>query len=285
MGFFNFFKKKDKKNENIQKIDFRMVLDENEINEILSNEIKFFFPKSGDWYYNCFGRPEELKEENLPCHLRDNEWMSRLLKNKLLFENINIHSREIKKFIDKSKDFEILRHDYELEIVRWQISWMRNGGGNWIAPKEFDGEELDFCYEPDKMFRGGVLQTLTAIGMDKEVIEEGLEKFADMWRDFYIDLSFMNYYSGISYLGQPKKPADEQHRQNWIKLRNYEYYIEHKDSVDKFGKLNEGMTLSKEMAEKLAKIVAVQNAEREKYLKEEVEEGFDFEYYKGLFED
>ena len=48
-------------------------------NVILEEEIKNFFPKEGVWYDNCFSRPSEVWRINLPCHLRDNAWMSQLL--------------------------------------------------------------------------------------------------------------------------------------------------------------------------------------------------------------
>ena len=42
------------------------------------------------------------------------------------------------------------------------------------------------------MYTEGVVDTLLAIGMDEEVIEEGLEKYADIWRDRFISSAFFN---------------------------------------------------------------------------------------------
>jgi hypothetical protein len=76
-----------------------------------------------------------------------------------------------------------------------------------------------------------VLNTLLAIGMDKEVIEEGLEKYSFMWRDGYMKIAFHNEYEPVFYLADPNvelEPVDEKHRNLWLKYRKYEYYQNYK---------------------------------------------------------
>lgn len=171
----------------------------------------------------------------MPCHLRDNGWMSNLLHQNLIEKGIYISVPKIKAFIDSSKKFTDLRHNYELEIVRWQIEFMKNGGENWVMPKGFDEISLLCSPNVDKMFRGGVFETLSAIGMNKEVIEEGIEKNADIWREQYMNLAFRHAFEPFGFMRDQIELADESHKNLWLTLRRYNYYIDHKDSVDKYG--------------------------------------------------
>ncbi len=120
----------------------------------------------------------------------------------------------------------------------------------------------------DLGFRKGVVDTLTAIGMDKEVIEEGLEKNADLWRDGFINLAFSNEYEPILYNflgsdeGKKIPPVNPKHKEAWIKMRYYEYYCEHKKVVDLYGSITPEMRITKEEAEELKKYLDVENKNR-----------------------
>ena len=152
----------------------KIATNDEEANVILEEEIKNFFPKEGVWYDNCFSRPREVWSVNLPCHLRDNAWMSQLLHKVLKDKRIYIKPHTIKQFMDNSETFAELRHEYELKIVEWQIDWVMMGGTNWLPPNGSDEFSLIFSEDYDKIVRDGIVKTLKAIGMDAEVVEEGL---------------------------------------------------------------------------------------------------------------
>lgn len=82
----------------------------------------------------------------------------------------------ILEYIVNSSNFNKLRYEYEQKIVGWQIDWMRNGGENWVIDQSLGGELFLFSTKCDYAFRKGVVDTLLAIGMDKDAIEEGIEK-------------------------------------------------------------------------------------------------------------
>ena len=84
-------------------------------------------------------------------------------------------------------------------------------------------------------FRKGVVDTLSRIGMNSDVIEEGLEKFSDLWRERFMSCAFRNAYEPIFYLCEPIDPVEEGHKEMWLKMRRYEYYQRHKKSVDLYG--------------------------------------------------
>jgi hypothetical protein len=196
--------------------------------------IKNFFPESGIWYSNCFLTAKEIDRSNLPCHLRNNLWMSRLMKS----ENhwILVRDTTVKEYLDNSELFNVLRHDYELRIVEWQTKHQLNDGEGWIVNDQYGGDFYMFHQDADKGFRLGIKQTLEAINMDKEVIEEGIEKYRDLWFDKYINVAFRNIYAPIlSFCNGDRSEPKEELRDAWTRVRKYDYYQEHKESVDKYG--------------------------------------------------
>ncbi len=276
MGLFDNFKKKNKtsqqaKSQSIleeQNISMVIVKDVDKVNAILNDEIEEFFPETGNWWSSCFSKPNDVNYSNLPCHLRDNRWMSKLLRIKLADKGISINTDEIEKFMNESEEFNRKRHSYELKIVVWQIKWMRNGGEGWLMPKGHDEFSLLFGPDVDKIFRDGVVKTLLAIGMEKEIIEEGIEKNASIWRGSCMSQSFDHMYRPVVYLKGSPNPPEPTHKQNWMKMRLYEYYAEHKESVDKFSYPTPEMLMSEEEVKVLRKELNRQNSERQAYIDE-----------------
>ena len=211
-----------------------------EVEEFLDKTLEDFFPQDGHWYSNCFNKSDFVAEENLPCHLRDVKWLADLILKK--YNLYNLGKGTIIEYIINSNNFNKLRYEYEQKIVSWQIDWMRNGGENWIIDEELGGDLYLFSTKCDYAFRKGVVDTLLAIGMNIDSIEEGIEKNASKWREGHMRVAFHNLYSvsRFSLYGSEDKMLEEpsqEHYEKWMKLRLYEYYIEHKDSVDKYGEI------------------------------------------------
>lgn len=225
----------------LEKVMLMKNYNKTELYKILEEEIKTFFPKDGIWYSNCFSKPKEVGYGNMPCHLRDNKWLTSLMLQKLDLNNT--YYDEVYAYLLSSNEFQEKRHEYELEIVKWQINFTPDGEG--LLMDEAHGSDLwKMTEDCDKSFRWSVKHTLEAIGMNSDVIEEGLEKYSALWRDTYMKLAFDNRYNpltSIPYLiGRNdnfirlSKP-DEKHKEKWLELRKYEYYLEHKTSVDNYG--------------------------------------------------
>ena len=169
------------------------------------------------------------------------------------------------------------RHNYELKIVKWQIDFIKNGGEGWICDDNYGGDAMMFTSVCDLGFRKGVLDTLLAIGMDQEVIEEGLEKYANMWRDRYMLIAFNNEYVPIFYLANPDvylEPVDAEHKTNWLKYRKYEYYKRHKQIVDKYGSPDEDMLISEEEALAIEYYLNKKHIERKQQIEEYKKEAY-----------
>jgi len=250
--------KKDK--DNIEEDLDKDVLDRATIN---------FFPKDGTWYSDCFKRSNEFEKVYLPCNLRNDWWLAKMLERtqpELLF---SVKSSEILNYVKTSEFFKQKRHEYELEIVKWQINFIKNGGEGWICS--------DDCgiYSPscDIVFRKGVVDTLFAIGMNREVIEEGIEKNANLWRKTLMKMAFSHKYEPVFYLAKVQVgPAEEEHKEKWLKMRKYEYYQQHKESVDKYGVIEPGMIMTFEEVDETKKYLEQKHVERMNQI-EEVKKG------------
>lgn len=233
--------------------------------ELLNSAVDDFFPKDGKWYSSCFSRPNELNKNNLPCHLRDYVWLSKMMyaDQKLYFTTVEL----VLNYIKLSPYFDKKRHEYELEIVRWQIDWMRSGGENWLIPDGYGDELVDFNPNIDIAFREGLINTLTKIGMDKEVIEEGLEVYAYMWRNKYMENAFNNTYNNpLNFNDDDSIIIDDEFKNTWIMKRKYDYYKNHKDVVDKYGEVEPCMKLDEESIKMINMYLDIKHKERMKEL-------------------
>lgn len=83
-----------------------------------------------------------------------------------------------------------------------------------------------------------------------------------------MERGFQHTYQPVIYLHGSPEPYDEDHKKNWIADREYQYYQEHKDSVDAFGTMTEAMKMSQEEHEKLVEVLQDQNEERKKVVDE-----------------
>lgn len=246
------------------------IVKENNFEEILNDVIKNFFPISGHWLSSCFNRPREVQRKYLPCHLRNNRWLSELLYKELIEnQGVRIPKDKIFYFISKSEEFQNLRHNYELEIVRWQIEFIKVGGENWVLPRGFSDCDISISEKCDVCFREGVIATLTAIGMNSEVIEEGLEKYAHIWRKYYFNRAFRNKFQPFDCMCDIQlTPVSESHRKNWIDNREYEYYLQHKNSIKSYGELTPAMQMTEEEYCALQLKLKKQNKKRQKEINE-----------------
>ena len=225
--------------------------------KLLDSMVMDFFPKEGNWKINCFKREKIVSDANLPCHLRDVDWLSSLLMKK--YDLYSLGEGVVREYVKDSSYFNGLRSEYEQKIVKWQIEWMRNDGENWVVDSKYGGDFFLFSPMCDYAFRKGIVDTLLAIGMDKNAIEEGIEKNIDMWLDTYMNLAFLNQYDPIfsSYritlneddTDEKLQDIDPVFKENWLKYRKYQYYQEHKDSVEAYGVLMPEMKMTKEEVE------------------------------------
>lgn len=250
--------------EKIEEKNYVNPSNDEELNVLLTNTINNFFPTTGRWSSACFRRPNEILQSNL----RNNKLLA-----KMILREANLapeYYNRVLDFINSSDLFKQKVHEYEQTIVKWQIEWIRGGGENWIIDESLGGDcclIMPYC---DIAFRKGVVDTLVAMGMNKEAIEEGLEKNADMWRNAYIESAFRIQYEPVTYHisrdYEPLPKADLEHKQAWIKMRKYEYYCDHKKSVDLYGSVEPDMLLTGEELISLKSYLDIENAKRLEFI-------------------
>jgi hypothetical protein len=239
-----------------------------EVEEFLDKTLSDFFPKDGCWKSNCFRKSDFVAEENLPCHIRDNNWLSQLILKK--YDLYSLGKATIMDYIANSEYFNKLRWEYEQKIVSWQIDWMLNDGENWICEDDL----YIFSNRCDEIFRNGIFDTLSAIGINTDAIEEGIEKNVDKWREGYMSVAFYNLYFrphfrlyGTEEYKILTEPSQE-HYEKWRKVRLYKYYLAHKKSVDKYGEVLPEMLMTEEEVLELERWLNEEHGRRMKEIDE-----------------
>lgn len=256
-------------------------------NETLETATLNFFPEDGRWSSSCFECSNDLNKKYLPCHLRDNFWLALMLRKEQKLYAINFI--KIYSFVLNSPLFQEKRYEYEQEIVKFQISWILHGGEGWIVTEEYGGNialQTSVC---DLAFRKGVVDTLLAIGMNKDAIEEGIEKNAYMWRDMLMNKAFELEYEPllVTFKGEHRnyeeslidnqieyekekiklEPVDLEFKKKWLTMRKYEYYQNHKNSVDMYWNVEPDMQLTHEEVT----AIKIYLAQKDKERKEQIE--------------
>ena len=264
MRISDFFKKKQNQqslNTNDENTTITFPNNEETI-AILTDEIESFFPQSGRWARSCYSRPTELTKSALPCHLTNTKWMAELMAKELLSKGKVVRVQDIENFLETSERFQELRHNYELEIVKWQIDYMRNDGEGYLLPKGHD--EISFLTNPNiaELFRESVVRTLSAIGISRASIEEGLERNSAMWLESYLRRGFANAFEPTFYYYGSPDPASEQFKKDWLKLKRHTYYTQHKKAVDLFNDNAATMRFSQAEVARLYRAVPAQSVTR-----------------------
>lgn len=199
---------------------------------------------------------------NLPCNLRDDKWLARMFQFHCGLSYIEFN--KIYDFVKTSPIFKEERNAYEQRIVKWQIEYMLGGGDGWLVDKEYGGDFINMDSRCDIGFRNGVVKTLSAIGMDRKAIEEGIEVNASLWRIPYMKRAFRNEFNGMFLVNL--EPTEKEHEEAWLRMRLYEYYQAHKLSVDKYGIVTPEMQMSDEEVSVVSSYLKEKNRERTEYL-------------------
>ena len=237
---------------------------ENGIFKLLDKHVDKFFPTEGTCASSCFHKPNDLITIFFPCHTRDYDWLSKMFRNK--FKLGYLSKNFIIDYFKQSILFQEARHKYELKVVEWQIESMKKDAETWIAENSNFKDDFSMLGpDCDLTFRKSIVESLLEIGMDIDIIEEGIEKNVSKWRNAYMEFAFKNAYYSIIQVDSDADEYDEvtpEFKEAWIKMRLYNYYQEHKDSVDTYGEVLPEMKMSEEEAFKLKQYLIMKERER-----------------------
>lgn len=247
---------------------FKLKFDKQYIEQTLDTHIKSFFPDNGLYSESCLYKGKKLTKEFLPCNLRNSDWLAKMYQIELKQKGISVPLSAVKNYIETSKMFNMLRHEYQLKIIYSQLDWHGGNINNLTLPSKYMNIDLYLNKDVDEVFREAVVATLSVVGLDLEVIEQGIEKHPEQWRNKFMEAAFNNRYEKcFDFInGNVMPSADPSHKENWLKARLYEYYQKHKASVDKYGVLTPEMKMSEKEYKSLMEILKVQNAQREKQM-------------------
>lgn len=219
-------------------------------------------------------KKKELIIDNLPYNLKDDVWLAKMLRKEQKLGDLSFDL--VLKYVRTSNFFIRQRHDYECKIVKALIMGM-------CSSDTKDKKRFNYSSECDLIFRDTLVTRLREIGLAETAIENGIEKNVVWWREYYMRRAFENTFEcvacypildGIEGLDGliELECADTDHKEKWLKLRRYEYYQRHKESVDKYGEVIPDMQMSVEEVTELkgclARMNAVRMAQIEKFKQE-----------------
>ncbi|MCQ2382357.1 MAG: hypothetical protein MJ060_00745 [Clostridia bacterium] len=194
--------------------------------------------------------------------------------NEIFPKLYKVKKSSVKKFIAIDTEFENARLNYEADIIRAQIKFMLtfirpNGlllsAGNQnpesiFAPKIYHPMISRFEKDVDKSFRQGVIDSLKLLGLDQHLIEVGLEKNANIWRENTMTDAFYNQHKLASLTTEQcidrvflhKCYSVRDNLKNvWLRQREYEYYQDHQTIINELDLATPNMKISFEEAQNL----------------------------------
>lgn len=212
---------------------------EKSVYEYLDKQTKNFFPKTGEYDSSKLDEKEKLAIENMPFNICDDDWIVSMFIKHVGYaindENIEL----VSSYIKESPIFNKRRYDYSLEIVKYQIQYMMDPDSDWFGDPEYGNGMMFFSEDYDKEFRESIVLALHSIGLDDDIIEDGIDTNLDIWLDTCVEATFYNNHYPVTgeMLFSDKEidysDCDEEYKEKWMKLRKHEYYMDHKESLIK----------------------------------------------------
>ncbi len=224
--------------------------------QYIQPSVEKLFPKNPEINFYSYKKSNEFFSYNLPRHTRDKKWLAKYIACCMETKKVYVDYKLVLDYLQNSKEFDEKRHEYELNLVKYQILKYKNG--EWSSlPDHLKKFSLPSNSIPNKdlIFRQYVENSLQAIGLCKDVIEEGLEKYSNLWRDYYMGISYDYRYV---YLERHKD--EPSHKSNWLAMRKYEYYLRHKASVEKYGQIDPCMLMEEGELKALKTTLKKQNS-------------------------
>ena len=218
-------------------------------------------------------------------------------------ETLNPLSTEtLFKFVTTSPVFEKKRSEFEQHMIKAYINECLNYRSDDFFSRSIEKILETGSDNYDKLFRSRVINAMNYLGVKRYQTEIGLELNADMWRTEVMGLTFANRYRNLivtSGKGRTLQlPLEDvvdrksiyhkrvkQHNvkefnliprekmqedtcvlyDNWLCLREREYYLEHKYVIDQLGTMTPNMKISekksKQIAAEIARLETINNRE------------------------
>ena len=218
-----------------------------DFDETMDSIIKIIFHSHKKISFIYVKKTEELSYLQIPYHLHENKWMTNFIMNELSIDKKDAKEyKKIYNYIKNSRYYEKLVYNLELNTI---INYIERKYEYLDINSYFDFNGLDI----DIHFRKLIVNELTKLGFDKDVIEEGLERTAfdstnelikESWRTKLIRKEFYHrFYNVVDVQEYNIEMPSEEFRMDWTKLRLYEYYNDHKNCIDICGTITNEMKM------------------------------------------
>lgn len=168
-----------------------------------------------------------VHKNNIICHLRDAEYITRVL----LRLNKDIPYSKIYDFVKNNKNFLILRDNYEQYVIKNYLLYFKK----FIWEEEYETLHLE------EIFRQAVVNNLTSIGMNRISVERCLEVNIDLW---FNDCVLKSFNEQFDY--EPENADAYYHKLYYIKMKKYDYYQKHSHIINLYGTISPEMLMTNE---------------------------------------
>lgn len=208
---------------------------------------------------------DQLTAFYMPFNTRDVDWMSayiyKITSQHLQLNNMPVPFEAVRAFVTCSEEYNYQCNAYERNIVKCYIELLKDSEFDsfkvWKSDKKRDSKRDDY----DNFFYQKVSNAMRAMRMPEASIERGLELNAGLWREDAKKIAFENTFSPmLKNKVEQNKNLLKKHNpeifnqvlrakydlyEAWSQLRDYQYYANHKEVVDKTYSHTPGMRLGK----------------------------------------
>ena len=198
----------------------------------------------------------------------------------------------LEKFVAQSPKFDAKRREFEGYLVKSYISECLDYQSDDFYTRSIEKILESSSPNYDKLFRDRVVKAMKYLGVSEHSIETSLEVNAQLWRKDVMGLAFANryhdlgvtytkgrtfqiphrdvvdtksvYHKYVNHRNMPevyllprenmKQPARTVY-DNWLCLREYEYYLNHQKVIDEMGTATRSMKISRRQAKKIAQLL------------------------------
>lgn len=241
-------------------------------------EEEFNFEGSGNHDAICKKMVQDIQAHNfpqypgktvdqLPFHIHDTQWLADYCVEYLrkAEPKINFDVKQVQEFLQTSPAVAQKQNSFEQVVVKALIEVnMAKGLGRLVRRKSCQRNLVAY----DEIFRNKILCCADALKIEQHNAELTLENNAGLWRQQNMQRAFTEFYYPAS--DRPEKEEDinhwhafaKKHYHQWIKCREFEYYMKHFKAINETRTLTDNMTIGRIRYTVMAKELSEYNQER-----------------------
>lgn len=202
--------------------------------ELFNHALLEFFPNSGVVSIVPQNQRQAYDEKNISYHLYDEEWLAHLFVEKFEWANQIFSINEITELFKTSEQFITLKRMYISRLVKVQIykqlEYLKED-----CATNYDDWTLTIGRDRTSILHNGVVAQLEGVGINKNDVQECLEELVALWRMQTMEMTFENAYNPDFCDIKKDCPASSQLKENWLAIKEMEYYLSHKEFVEQCG--------------------------------------------------